>query len=358
MFIPFYSLGQGVPAMINYTVDDGLPSSETHDIIQDSKGYIWIATDRGVSRYNGYEFENFTTKDGLTDNTVFEIIEDQKGRVWFFTMSMRLCFYWNNQFHPYKYNNKLLESIKRTKRPPSLVSNYYIDQNDLLAITLKDYLIEIDSSGNVNFNHFNKAKSEVYFFHYDSTLFLKSVASTSLQNQNIIHYYLNEMALDSFRIDTDEWGVSKHIINKSSYSLNVFGMNTELFKVSNNKITKVYQFKNTINCIASIGKNTWVGNYHQGITIFNDSFAVVQHLLPSESVSEIYLAKDNTVWISTITNGIYLIPSNNILNITSENSGIAQNSISAIESSSNHTIYLGHPNSKVSVIDHKNNLTI
>ena len=46
----------------NYTVEDGLPSSEVYYSFQDSKGYMWFATDAGVSRFNGYEFENFTTK--------------------------------------------------------------------------------------------------------------------------------------------------------------------------------------------------------------------------------------------------------------------------------------------------------
>lgn len=47
----------------HFTVDDGLPSSEAYDVIQDKKGYIWFATNRGVSRYNGQSFTKFTTVD-------------------------------------------------------------------------------------------------------------------------------------------------------------------------------------------------------------------------------------------------------------------------------------------------------
>ena len=46
----------------NFDVDDGLPSSQVYDIYQDKYGYIWLATDKGIARYNGYEFENFTIK--------------------------------------------------------------------------------------------------------------------------------------------------------------------------------------------------------------------------------------------------------------------------------------------------------
>ncbi|MFT5970079.1 MAG: ligand-binding sensor domain-containing protein, partial [Flavobacteriales bacterium] len=38
---------------VNFSVEDGLPSNEVYEVIQDSKGFMWFATDRGVARYNG-----------------------------------------------------------------------------------------------------------------------------------------------------------------------------------------------------------------------------------------------------------------------------------------------------------------
>jgi ligand-binding sensor domain-containing protein len=40
-----------------YTIDQGLSSDRIRDITQDLLGYIWIATESGVSRYDGYEFK-------------------------------------------------------------------------------------------------------------------------------------------------------------------------------------------------------------------------------------------------------------------------------------------------------------
>ena len=55
-------------SLINYNVENGLPSSEVYGVVQDSEGYMWFTTDRGVSKFNGYDFINYTTKDGLIDN--------------------------------------------------------------------------------------------------------------------------------------------------------------------------------------------------------------------------------------------------------------------------------------------------
>src|SRR5437016_2824434 len=66
----------------HFTIEDGLPSNNVYYIYKDSKGYLWIATDKGIARYNGIKFETFTTFNGLPDNEVFFFKEDYQGRLW------------------------------------------------------------------------------------------------------------------------------------------------------------------------------------------------------------------------------------------------------------------------------------
>jgi ligand-binding sensor domain-containing protein len=51
------------------------------DIAQDDKGNMWLATDHGVTKYDGDTFENYTTADGLPDNSIRKIIM-VNGNVW------------------------------------------------------------------------------------------------------------------------------------------------------------------------------------------------------------------------------------------------------------------------------------
>lgn len=69
-------------AWINYTVEDGLPSMEIYDLMQDRNGFIWLATSAGLCRYDGYSFETYTTQDGLPGNDIIELEEDAQGRIW------------------------------------------------------------------------------------------------------------------------------------------------------------------------------------------------------------------------------------------------------------------------------------
>ena len=78
---------------VNFTIEDGLPSNECHDILQDSTGYIWIATDRGLVRYDGYEFKTYGVPEGLTDISCLDIEFDQEQNIWINTLSGRIFIY-------------------------------------------------------------------------------------------------------------------------------------------------------------------------------------------------------------------------------------------------------------------------
>ena len=85
--------------LLHYTMDDGLPSNTVYTTYRDSKGYMWIATDKGISRYNGINFENFTTQNGLPGNDIFFFQEDNAGRLWLGSYSGELCYYKDDTFH-------------------------------------------------------------------------------------------------------------------------------------------------------------------------------------------------------------------------------------------------------------------
>ena len=85
--------------MRHFDIDDGLPSNTVYEIYRDSKGLLWIATDKGIARFNGVKFEKFTMSDGLADNEVFFFQEDYFGRVWIATYNGELCYFQDGIFH-------------------------------------------------------------------------------------------------------------------------------------------------------------------------------------------------------------------------------------------------------------------
>jgi ligand-binding sensor domain-containing protein/two-component sensor histidine kinase len=66
----------------HYDVSDGLAHSHVSAMHQDHRGYLWLATWEGLSRFDGYRFTNYTQADGLGDPIVNDIVEDRHGRLW------------------------------------------------------------------------------------------------------------------------------------------------------------------------------------------------------------------------------------------------------------------------------------
>ncbi len=66
-----------------YTRASGLPSDYILHLYQDRQGYMWFATDHGVSRYDGARFQNLSTANGLPANLVYTVFQDSRGHYWF-----------------------------------------------------------------------------------------------------------------------------------------------------------------------------------------------------------------------------------------------------------------------------------
>jgi hypothetical protein len=66
---------------------------------QDNLGFIWFATNNGLTRFDGKNFKNFTVNDGLPDNEVLRIYPDSMGRVWIASFKNELAYYENGKIH-------------------------------------------------------------------------------------------------------------------------------------------------------------------------------------------------------------------------------------------------------------------
>ncbi len=69
-----------------YTSGSGLPNSQIKNIYQDTDGFVWIATENGLARFDGMDFTafQFNQKDAnsIASNLVVSIIEDSHGTHW------------------------------------------------------------------------------------------------------------------------------------------------------------------------------------------------------------------------------------------------------------------------------------
>ncbi|WP_161827657.1 hybrid sensor histidine kinase/response regulator [Steroidobacter agaridevorans] len=72
------------------TMRDGLSQSTVMSILQDSQGFLWLATESGLDRYDGYSIREYRrergNKNGLASDYVWKVAEDARGDLWLATI--------------------------------------------------------------------------------------------------------------------------------------------------------------------------------------------------------------------------------------------------------------------------------
>lgn len=101
----------------SYSMKDGLSQNVVRAIKQDSMGYIWIGTEDGLNKFNGYNFKIFKKEvkdsNSLADNFIYSLAAGDSGKVWVGTNSGGLALYDPSQenFKVFQHNPSDLHSI-------------------------------------------------------------------------------------------------------------------------------------------------------------------------------------------------------------------------------------------------------
>ena len=102
---------QNITSYESISTAQGLSQGMVFDLLQDTEGFIWVATKNGLNRYDGYSFKIFTNDPynsySLSSNTILLLFEDSKGRIWAGTENAGLNIYdkQNGKFYRIAHSN-------------------------------------------------------------------------------------------------------------------------------------------------------------------------------------------------------------------------------------------------------------
>ena len=374
----------------NINIEQGISQSTIEDIFQDSEGYIWLGTNDGLNRYNGYEFKIYNYEEyqnSISHNGITDITEDKYGNIWVNTVSgVNKINKKTEKISNYtEINGKIKEDstteIIVTKDNNILVGTYeglniYNAKEDRFDIILEQkdgilssciYSIDEDINGNIwigtelGLNKLSKdfkvletytSESGIYnIFCDDENGFVWAGSDSSgllkidTKTKEVKQYINNIEDLNS--LPANQVGA---IIRDSKGNLWVgttnglarYNEKNDSFDVYKNK---VYD-KNSLvyNDVRSIIEDRegvlWVGTY-SGISIFDTESSIKYYnaglddgyLLSENMVHGIYEDDEGYLWIGSRTKGVNIIDreNNTSKSISMENNNVIQsNSINDI----------------------------
>ncbi len=334
LFLLTYSLtAQPVDIKFRHlTIDHGLSQNSGYCIVQDNNGFIWIGTQAGLNRYDGYTFKiyesNYDNPNSLSNIFINSMYKDRNGIVWIGTEKGL------NRFNPAK---EQFTRYLHDPGDPNSISNNRIfsicgNNSGMLWIGTEDGLNTFDQRKNQftcfktdpdNANSISNNVIRSVYLDRSGVLWIGTYGgglnrfdpekkrftcyknraddSNSLSNNYVLS--ICEDNSEILWIGTDGGGLNKFDREKEMF-VSYKNMPEDPFSLSDNNVSVICQDRTG---------TLWIGTDNGGLNIFNprnESFTCYQNdpndptSLSKNRIKSIYEDNNGGLWVGTRGGGI------------------------------------------------------
>lgn len=362
------------------TNEDGLSQATVETMIQDKQGYIWIGTNDGLNRYNGYDFKVYRheedNKDTIANNYIVDIQEDKKGNIWVGTA---------NGLSKIDAMDDSITNYSTSKESGNL-SNYNI--GDILVSKSGD--IYVGTSDGLNIYNEKKDEFQRILEHQYSlssqkiyTLAEDSYGNIWVATDNGLNKVdIKNNKVDYFYSSEDENTISENSIYGLKYDskgymwAGTFKEGLNRINIDTNEVTR-YKHDPSNNkslpgnfvryILRDVYDNLWIAT-DAGIAVYSEKtndFTSYSHKvydknsLVEDDVFSIMEDSSGLIWVGTYA-GISIFDPNNKMqhykNDPFNNNSINDNVIHGIHEDGDGLLWVGTNSKGVNIIDRQNNI--
>ncbi|HRW62088.1 MAG TPA: two-component regulator propeller domain-containing protein [Bacteroidales bacterium] len=304
-----------------YSIENGLSQTSVLCIIQDSRGFLWIGTQDGLNRFDGYTFKIYKNNPAdslsLSNNYINGLFEDSEGFIWVATN------YGLNRYNPVTEEFQVYLPLKDNLNSLRENQVYDIYQDNLGFIWIKtdNFLSRLNLRNNTfrHYEHYNDVFSFIptnpkfpIFEDHKGQLWIGTKDGLNYFDRKleIFKHYKNDpndrQSISNDRVKVIFEDSRKNLWIGTENGLNKFDWATERFtryntshNLCNNNINEIFEDNN--------GK-LWIGT-DDGLNVYNyeaDNFIVYDRFLYNSdqilatSFSSIIQDKTGVLWIGSL----------------------------------------------------------
>lgn len=344
----------------NKNEPDALLNNYVKTLFEDSKGRFWVACINGIQIYDQatHTFQSIPirhNRDNMAPQTSANIIELQNGEIWLGTYGGGIISLKENEFIPQEELNRKIQSY--------FIQTIYEDskQNIWIATENKGLFCYTPSNGQVqNFTAPGQLTSEdisCFCEDKEGTLFISTLNGglmklnpSNSQFTPIPYKGNNRLSIKTLTIDNNNnlyigtEGFGLKIYNRSTNSIDDYDVHNGVFDLSSSKVHSILEDKDG---------NLWLGIFQKGLLMipsmpnkFNyygyKSFPKSE--IGSSCVMSILVDRQNVAWIATDNDGLYAVndEGKQILHFKEEGSNrSAPRNIICLLEDSEHKLWIG-----------------
>jgi ligand-binding sensor domain-containing protein len=292
LVFPMQNFGQ-TPYYIEINHEKNLPSNTVYQVTQDSAGFIWLVCNKGLFKYDGFSYTAYRNE---LQNSVSgsDLKIDSYGRVWYQSFDGFL-YYVDNKTNQLQQ----LTTIDLSGFLPTALSEKYLIKGSRLGISL------------IDLKTLKLTKKLAYSFNTITSVHVLEDKVFCLANDSLFIYNLNTFVLEQKTALTQKFGghPQARLIKNELIFFSKFPKNNNLYKWSNNKLISLSENLNydVINDIIGIDGDLWILT-PKGIHKLDKQYERQQSFFKQKNISNIFKDSNGNFWVTTLTDGVFLIP--------------------------------------------------
>ena len=337
------------PEVIKYKEKDGLKSLRSNQhLFQDSQNFMWICSLEGLIRYDGTEFVRYAVPDAPGFIPI-KLTESVPGKIWVLSANGNLAYSKNNAFHFYPVKKEIANLIKNRQ-----VQQFETDEFDNLYFgTKKNGLIKIDSSGRMHhlISNRNGSGLGIWFSNTVRPMAFGTSIGKEWRLADTIRVFNNDLVCTNqsyfdFENQSPDYKISLFEDRDETVAL---GFGDFIFRISEEKGIEHYcSIPDAVMSICVDNYGNWiVGTMFSGIMLSpGGHLNRIQLMRYFDGESIISMTKDSngSIWFSVLQEGIWQMPSINVLRYKTDNSKLNNNVLRHFYTTKDHVYFTTNDN--------------
>lgn len=287
---------------IQYTVKDGLPQMQCMKIIQDHKGYIWIGTKWGLSKYDGIAFKNYFIDGGLSDNRIIDIKEGKNGIIWILTQdglsSLKgddITLYPTKKEFLFKDDHVLIDP--RSKNTIWIIEGYF--NKRLIKFSNGIYETKYTSkSGNIKGLSFDDKEKKIIF------------SETSLAKTKVFSYKGDTLKTE--RLVDDHRFILRH---HDQLAIKSKSKETNIYKLTQKDTLPLFQLDKRVDIIKRLNDSTIIFSTSKYSPRMPVNILIHNKLLKTsnyfDQINDLLQDNEGNIWVASETGLFKIVPFHN-----------------------------------------------
>ncbi len=285
-----------------YNTSNGLVHNSIKTITQDKNGYLWFGTLTGVSKYDGYQFDNISGFDPALSSEILGILQSKSNDTW---IAIR-----NKGLIKISQTNEIKKFNASNSPIPDKIKVIRLSKNQDVLVLSEDNRFFIVYSDSQIVPLLNNVKlPEVNFtdiLEIDNGYALASDQGLHLVRYNRVQYkFTSAEGLKSNKVG--------RVIYDNNFNINFAVDQGSIYKIINNTLSEIYssQSQSTsyfTSLLSAYDNAIWIGNDFGVVRIEGErkDYIGFQNGLPHNVVTSLYEDREGNIWIGTLNGAVKL----------------------------------------------------